>query len=114
MSKMKAAKKRAYQSPTRQRQADETRTRIAAAARKLLEEHGYAGMTMEAVAQKAGGDIDKLKRSLDRFLNEEVTRVPEPEEPEKQPEPKRERPRPRPFPLPGSAMQGPDPDPANS
>ena len=51
---MKAAKKRPYQSPTRQRQADETRTRIAAAARKLLEEHGYAGMTMEAVAQKAG------------------------------------------------------------
>src|ERR1700733_6744682 len=54
LSNMKAVKKRAYQSPTRQRQADETRTRIAAAARKLLEEHGYAGMTMEAVAQKAG------------------------------------------------------------
>ena len=50
----KFLKKRAYQSPTRQRQADETRTRIAAAARKLLEEHGYAGMTMEAVATKAG------------------------------------------------------------
>jgi ATP-dependent Clp protease ATP-binding subunit ClpA len=32
------------------------------------------------VAQKAGGDVDKLKRSLDRFLNDEVTRVPEPEE----------------------------------
>jgi ATP-dependent Clp protease ATP-binding subunit ClpA len=32
------------------------------------------------VAQKAGGDVDKLKRALDRFLNEEVTRVPEPEE----------------------------------
>jgi AcrR family transcriptional regulator len=51
---MKAAKKRSYQSPTRQRQADETRTRIVAAARKLLEEHGYAGMTMEAVAKQAG------------------------------------------------------------
>lgn len=47
-------KKRAYKSPTRQRQADETRARIAAAARKLLEEHGYAGMTIEAVAKKAG------------------------------------------------------------
>lgn len=47
-------KKRSYQSPTRQRQADETRARIAAAARKLLEEHGYAGMTMPAVAKKAG------------------------------------------------------------
>jgi AcrR family transcriptional regulator len=47
-------KKRSYQSPTRERQADETRARIAAAARKLLEEHGYAGMTMGAVARKAG------------------------------------------------------------
>jgi AcrR family transcriptional regulator len=47
-------KKRSYRSPARQRQADETRTRIATAARKLLEEHGYAGMTMEAVAKKAG------------------------------------------------------------
>jgi AcrR family transcriptional regulator len=47
-------KKRTYRSATRQRQADETRTRIATAARKLLEEHGYAGMTMEAVAKKAG------------------------------------------------------------
>ena len=47
-------KKRSYQSPIRQRQADETRDRIAVAGRKLLEEHGYAGMTMEAVARKAG------------------------------------------------------------
>jgi AcrR family transcriptional regulator len=54
LSNMKAARKRSYQSPTRQRQADETRSRIAAAARKLLEKHGYAGMTMEAVAQEAG------------------------------------------------------------
>jgi len=47
-------KKRSYQSEIRQRQADETRARIVAAARKLLEEHGYAGMTMGAVAKKAG------------------------------------------------------------
>jgi AcrR family transcriptional regulator len=47
-------KKRPYQSPVRQRQADDTRARIAAAARKLLEEHGYAGMTMPAIAKKAG------------------------------------------------------------
>jgi len=32
------------------------------------------------VAQKAGGDVEKLKRALDRFLEEEVSRVPEPEE----------------------------------
>jgi AcrR family transcriptional regulator len=47
-------KKRPYQSPVRQRQADDTRARIAAAARKLLEEHGYAGMTMPVIAKKAG------------------------------------------------------------
>ena len=32
------------------------------------------------VAKMAGGDVDKLKRALDRFLDEEVGRVPEPEE----------------------------------
>jgi AcrR family transcriptional regulator len=51
---MSATKKRAYQSVVRQRQADDTRSRITASARKLLEEHGYAGMTVEAVAQEAG------------------------------------------------------------
>ena len=51
---MKVARKRAYQSPIRQKQADETRANIAEAARKLLEKHGYAGMTIEAVAQEAG------------------------------------------------------------
>jgi AcrR family transcriptional regulator len=50
---MSRAKKRAYQSPVRQRQADETRSRIVAAARKLLEQKGYSGMTMEAIAQEA-------------------------------------------------------------
>jgi TetR/AcrR family transcriptional regulator, regulator of cefoperazone and chloramphenicol sensitivity len=47
-------KKRSYESPARQRQADETRSRIAAAARKLLVESGYAGMTIPAVARAAG------------------------------------------------------------
>ena len=46
--------KRVYDSPVRQRQADETRRRIAAAARRLLEETGYAGMTIPAVAKAAG------------------------------------------------------------
>src|SRR4051812_14859359 len=32
------------------------------------------------VAKMAGGDVEKLKRALDRFLEEEVSRVPEPEE----------------------------------
>ena len=43
-----------YESPARQRQAGETRRRIADAARKLLEEIGYAGMTIPAVAKAAG------------------------------------------------------------
>jgi len=45
---------RTYQSPARQRQADETCNRIAAAARQLLQTHGYAGMTVDAVAKEAG------------------------------------------------------------
>ena len=31
-------------------------------------------------AKAAGGDVDKLKRALDRYLDEEVSRVPEPAE----------------------------------
>lgn len=50
----KRVEKRGYESPARQRQADETRRRIASAARKLLEETGYAGMTIPAVAKAAG------------------------------------------------------------
>jgi AcrR family transcriptional regulator len=50
----KVPEKRVYDSPARQRQADDTRRRIADAARKLLEETGYAGMTIPAVAKAAG------------------------------------------------------------
>jgi AcrR family transcriptional regulator len=50
----KAPAKRVYDSPARQRQADETRRRVAEAARGLLEESGYAGMTIPAVAKAAG------------------------------------------------------------
>ena len=46
--------KRVYESPARERQAGETRSRIANAARKLLAEGGYAGMTIPAVARAAG------------------------------------------------------------
>ncbi|MDB4936388.1 MAG: transcriptional regulator, TetR family [Labilithrix sp.] len=45
---------RAYSSPARDQQADETRTRIVAAARKLFLEHGFDGTTMDAVAREAG------------------------------------------------------------
>jgi AcrR family transcriptional regulator len=50
----KAPKKRAYDSTARQRQADETRSRIAAAARLILTRTGYDGMTVPAVAAAAG------------------------------------------------------------
>lgn len=57
MGSARAAKgrgRRVYESPVRQAQAVETRRRIAAAARKLLEETGYAGMTIPGVAKAAG------------------------------------------------------------
>jgi AcrR family transcriptional regulator len=44
---------RPYQSQVRQRQADDTRRRIAEASRVLLERKGYAGTTIEAIAQEA-------------------------------------------------------------
>jgi TetR/AcrR family transcriptional regulator, regulator of cefoperazone and chloramphenicol sensitivity len=46
--------KRAYESPIRQQQADETRARITDAATRILTKSGYAGMTIPAVALAAG------------------------------------------------------------
>jgi len=46
-------KKRPYKSMVRLRQAGDTRRRIAAAARLLLQSAGYAGMTIEAIATQA-------------------------------------------------------------
>ena len=46
-------KKRPYKSLVRQRQAVDTRRRIVEAAWKLLQSEGYAGMTIEAIAQRA-------------------------------------------------------------
>ncbi len=45
--------KRPYHSLRRQRQAEETRQRILAAARELLISRGYARMTLEAIAEAA-------------------------------------------------------------
>jgi AcrR family transcriptional regulator len=45
---------RSYYSLVRQRQADETRARIAAAARQLILNQGYESATMEAIAREAG------------------------------------------------------------
>jgi AcrR family transcriptional regulator len=44
---------RTYKSVTRERQAAETRRRIVHAAHRLLRAEGFAGMTIEAVAQRA-------------------------------------------------------------
>jgi AcrR family transcriptional regulator len=46
-------KKRSYHSRVRQRQAEETRRRILAAARELFESRGYAVTTLEAIAEIA-------------------------------------------------------------
>jgi AcrR family transcriptional regulator len=46
-------KKRPYKSLVRERQAGDTRVRIVEATRKLLQREGYAGMTIEAIAQRA-------------------------------------------------------------
>jgi AcrR family transcriptional regulator len=46
-------KKRRYKSLVRQRQAGDTRRRIVEATRRLLLSEGYAGMTIEAIAQRA-------------------------------------------------------------
>lgn len=48
------SKKRAYHSPTRQRQTKETRHNMLAASRRLFLQRGYAGTTTEAVAEEAG------------------------------------------------------------
>src|ERR1700722_17779272 len=50
---MAIKRERPYQSVTRQRQAEETKHRIVAAARKLMKSKGYSGMTIEAIANKA-------------------------------------------------------------
>src|SRR5712691_10458733 len=47
------ARKRPYKSLVRQRQAGDTRRRIVEATRRLLQSEGYAGMTIEAIAQRA-------------------------------------------------------------
>ncbi len=45
--------KRGYKSLVRQRQAGDTRVRIVEATRQLLQSEGYAGMTVEAIGQRA-------------------------------------------------------------
>jgi AcrR family transcriptional regulator len=51
---MKKSPNRRYLSAVRQRQADETRRRIAGAARRLFLAQGFDGATVEAIAREAG------------------------------------------------------------
>ena len=57
---MAKAKSRPYKSPVRERQAGDTRRRIVEAARQLLEREGYAGMTVETIAQRAGVSVPSV------------------------------------------------------
>ena len=57
---MPKAKKRPYKSLVRQRQAGDTRRRIADAARQLLESEGFARMTIEAIAQRAEVSVQSV------------------------------------------------------
>ena len=50
---MPKIKKRPYKSLVRERQAGDTRVRIVEATGELLQSEGYAGMTIEAIAQRA-------------------------------------------------------------
>ncbi|MBZ5630928.1 MAG: TetR/AcrR family transcriptional regulator [Acidobacteriia bacterium] len=50
---MPKTRQRSYKSLVRQRQAEDTRRRIVEATRQLLQSEGYAGMTIEAIAQRA-------------------------------------------------------------
>ncbi len=50
---MPKTKRSAYKSLVRERQAADTRRRIVEATRQLLRKEGYAGMTVEAIAERA-------------------------------------------------------------
>lgn len=50
---VKAKRKRPYKSLARERQAEDTRRRIVAATRDLLDSEGYDRMTIEAIARRA-------------------------------------------------------------
>lgn len=57
---MREPVKRSYRSSVREQAARETRRSILAAARELFLERGYAGLTMQAVADTAGVALDTV------------------------------------------------------
>jgi AcrR family transcriptional regulator len=56
--------KRPYRSPRRREQAEETRRRILAAARRLFVARGYGGTTMETIADDAGVAVQTVYAAL--------------------------------------------------
>jgi AcrR family transcriptional regulator len=73
---------RAYRSPRRERQAEDTRTQILTAARRLFSERGYAASPIAEIAAAAGvsvptvyssvGSKAQVALSLVQFINAEV------------------------------------------
>ena len=69
---------RSYYSLVRSKQADETRSRIAAAARKLILSRGFEAATVEAIAKEAGVAVPTVYAvfgSKSRILTELVDRA---------------------------------------
>ena len=60
----KKTPKRAYNSSRRQEQASQTRFQIIEAARRLFIERGYAGATLDAIAQEAGVAVETVYASF--------------------------------------------------
>ena len=56
--------RRAYHSPLRVGQAEQTRRRVLESARRLFIDHGYAGTTVAAVAADAGVSPETIYLSL--------------------------------------------------
>jgi AcrR family transcriptional regulator len=57
---------RAYRSQVREKSAERTRHAILEAARRVLDQRGYAAMTMQAVAEEAGVALDTVYASVGR------------------------------------------------
>ena len=62
--KVKGRRRRAYNSPLRADQAQQTRRRILESARRLFVAHGYAGTTVAAVAEDASVVPETIYLSL--------------------------------------------------
>lgn len=60
---MDTTQSRAYRSPRRQAQAEATRVAIVRAAARLFAERGYAGTTMQAVADEAGVAVESVYKA---------------------------------------------------